>query len=180
MAGPNLPFHDLAARHPGLTPAIGECYTEAARVCLDRHHAPPIDIRFNQLSADSLNHAGADWEVTTERERDAWANEIDATEQGAYAFALATVELAEGMVAVRRAETGTGADYYIAMPDEPRDDLENCLRLEVSGVDRGDEQAVKSRLLQKVEQAANGNSSLPAAAAVVGFRERIVALTRVD
>src|SRR3954468_19220116 len=151
MAGPNLPFHDLAARHPGLTSSIGGCYTEAARVCLDRHHEPPTEVRFDRLRADSVNDAIADWEITTEQERDAWANEIDATEQGAYAFALATVELTEGMVAVRRAETGTGADYYIAMPGDPRDDLENCLRLEVSGVDRGDEQVVKNRLRQKIE-----------------------------
>jgi len=50
----------------------------------------------------------------------------------------------------------------------------------VSGVDRGDEQVVKNRLRQKSEQAARGNSSLPAVAAVVGFRERIVAVARVD
>jgi hypothetical protein len=180
MLGADIPFHDLAMRHPGLTPEIGECYTQAVRVCLDRHHTPPIDVRYDHLRNGSLAEAVARWESTTNQERNAWANDIDTTEQGAYGFALAIVDLAEGMIAVRRAETGTGADYYIAAPGQAADDLENCLRLEVSGVDRGDEQTIRQRLRQKVQQARDGNSSLPAIAAVVGFRERLVALARAD
>lgn len=94
-------------------------------------------------------------------------------------LALASVEL-EGLVAVRRAETGSGADYYIAAPGIPSDDLEDCLRLEVSGVDRGDESTVYLRLRQKIQQTLSGSSSLPAIAAVVGFRSRVVALGRAD
>jgi hypothetical protein len=120
MLGADIPFHDLAMRHPGLTPEIGECYTRAVRVCLDRHHTPPIDVRYDHLRNGSLAEAVARWESTTNQERNAWANDIDTTEQGAYGFALAIVDLAEGMIAVRRAETGTGADYYIAAPVRPR------------------------------------------------------------
>lgn len=62
------------------------------------------------------------WETTDERVRGAWTNDIDATEAGAYACALAVVELTGGLVAIRQAETGTGADYYIGPPDRPLDD----------------------------------------------------------
>ena len=86
-----LPLHDMDRRHVGLTKAISDSYTEAARVCFDRHHRPPTDF---QVSKDNSSTAAlVQWAVTDERTRRAWANEIDATESGAYACALAAVEL---------------------------------------------------------------------------------------
>jgi hypothetical protein len=118
--------------------------------------------------------AQVEWEPTDERCRAAWANEIDTTEAGAYACTLAATELMRGLVAVRRAETGTGADYYIGPANRVSDDLEDCFRLEVSGTDRGSAGAVSSRLRQKVKQALTGNSNLPALAAVVGFQAQLI------
>jgi hypothetical protein len=120
------------------------------------------------------------WDASDERCRNAWANEIDATEAGAYAIALAAVELADGFVAVRRAETGTGADYYIAPSDDPGEDLECCIRFEVSGTDRGAASEVAQRLRDKLSQAAAGASNLPAMAGVVGFRAQLVMLQVLD
>ena len=77
---------------------------------------------------------------------------------------------------MRRAETGTGADYYIAPAGRGVDDLEDCLRLEVSGVDHGDEKEVLKRLSAKVRQARAGSSSLPAVAGVFGFGARLLAV----
>jgi len=170
-----LPFHDLSERHPGLTPAVAEDYAEAARVCLDRHHASPILVEIN--NGGSRSEAIVHWSETTDRERAARANAIDTTEAGAYGIALGAVELARGMVAVRRAETGTGADYYIAPLGAAVDDLENCLRLEVSGVDNGDERSVRQRLVQKRAQARAGASNLPALAAIVGFAAKLVVIS---
>ncbi len=79
-----------------------------------------------------------------------------------------------GLLAVRRAETRTGADYYVGPAGSGVGDLENCLRLEVSGVDHGDYREVVRRLLSKVEQVQNGNSSLPAIAGVMGFAEKLL------
>jgi hypothetical protein len=176
-----LPFHNLAERHPGVTPAIGDGYTEAARVCLDRHHISPVGIviQRSKSSEPKVREVLAVWEETTQRERHALANVTDATETGAYGLALAAVEF-EGLVAVRRAETGTGADYYLSRPGMTTDDLEGCIRLEVSGVDRGDERAVQLRLRQKIQQTLLGSSSLPAIAAVVGFRSRVIALDQAE
>ena len=119
------------------------------------------------------------WSATTKQVRGAWANKIDATEAGAYACALAGAELSRGHVAVRRAETGTGADYYVGPPGSGVDDLEYCRRLEVSGVDVGDGQRLEARLQAKVKQAQVGASNLPAVAAVVGFEARRILLTDV-
>jgi hypothetical protein len=175
MTLPDLPINELAERHPGLTPEIAAYYLQAARICLDRHHAPPTEFMLKDGTARDIRTVVA-WKAADDRCRNAWANEIDATEAGAYAVALAAAELAGGFVAVRRAETGTGADYYIAPADAPAEDIEACIRLEVSGTDRGGASEVAQRLRDKLSQAAAGASNLPAMAGVVGFRAQLVML----
>ena len=169
---PALPIQDMAQRHTGLTKAIADSYSEAVRVCLARHHRSPTD--FDLDRSGTRSGAVVEWQSPDARTRGAWANETDATEAGASACVLAAVELTDGLVAVRRAETRTGADYYVAPHGASADDLEDCLRLEVSGVDRGPEHVVRQRLNAKLRQAAAGNSNLPALAGVVGFKARMI------
>lgn len=173
-----LPLHDMHSRHEGLTKATADYYTEAARVCLDRHHDPPHD--FTIESSDTVLSVVADWLPPDKRTKGAWANETDATEDGAYACVLAAAEVSEGLVAVHRAETHTGADWYVAPKGKSFEDLESCLRLEVSGVDHGSESAVQQRLREKLNQAAVGKSNLPALAGVVGFKAALILLAPLD
>ncbi len=88
-------------------------------------------------------------------------------------------ELLRGLVAVRRAETRTGADYYIAPAGQETEDLEGCFRLEVSGTNLGVSE-IKRRLREKVDQALQGDSNLPALACVVGFRARLIMIHTVE
>ena len=173
-----LPINDLSSRHTGLTPATANYFYEGARVCLDRHHNSPVDFAIRGDGREQV--AQVEWVVTDVRTRAAWANEIDTTEAGAYCVALASVETHLGLVAVRRAETLTGADYYIAPEGTEPSDLEECLRLEVSGVDAGNQATIEQRLKAKVAQAEAGKSNLPAVAGVVGFGERLVRVRRVQ
>ena len=173
-----LPLIALADRHLGLTKAIGDGYCEAASVCLSRHHEPPSDLVVDCDSNSSK--CSAEWVAPDPRTKAAWANEIDATEAGAYGVSLAAIELVKGLVAVRRAETLTGADYYIAPLGTNAYDLEGCIRLEVSGTDRGNRSVIRQRLQAKISQAAAGDSNLPAIASVVGFRERTVLIAKLS
>lgn len=168
MTKKTLVLEGLDGRHPGITPSLAGTYAEAARVCLDRHHTSPTVFKIDR--GENSCNATTEWKETDQRVRAAWANTSDATRDGAYCVAIAAIELTEGLVAVGRAETQTGADYYLAAPNEKLEDLESSLRLEVSGVDQGNMTAVRSRLGQKVKQAQKGNSPLPAIAAVVGFQ----------
>ena len=174
-----LPIHDMEQRHRGLTKAIADLYTEAAGVCLDRHHRSPKNFDLDDRSGSESTVAVA-WQKPDKRTRGAWANETDATEAGASACALAAIELSDDLVAVRRAETGTGADYYVAPSGASVDDLEDCLRLEVSGVDRGSKRIVRRRLRDKLNQAAKGKSNLPALAGVVGFKARLIVMAALE
>ena len=174
----DLPLRNLHERHRALTVAIASCYAEAASVCLQRHHAPPVEV----ILADkgSRTPASVAWVAPDQRTRDAWANETDATRDGAYACVIAGVEVLRGLYAVRRAETTTGADYYIGPLGAGVEDLEDCLRLEVSGVDHGDEKDVLKRLSAKIRQARAGNSDVPAVAGVVGFGAKLLTLQDVS
>jgi len=78
---------------------------------------------------------------------------------------------------VGRAETLTGADWYVAPNGTSIEDLENCIRLEVSGISAGASADINRRLREKVAQAARGESNLPAIASVVGFKALEVAIS---
>lgn len=93
---PRLPLKDPASRHRGLTEAIAASCLEAARVCLDRHHVSPIDFQIRNDAGSAS--ARIEWDTPDDRCRGAWANAIDATEPGAYAYVIAAVELVEGTI----------------------------------------------------------------------------------
>ena len=168
----------LHKRHVGLTPALGETLYEAASVCLDRHHSSPVE--FQVLCNDKTNTKYIEFQKPDTRMLNAWANDIDTTENGAYGVSLAALEVEQDLVAIRRAEKLTGADWYIAPIGATTDDLETCFRLEVSGVDGGGRSVVEARLRQKVEQTKRGASNLPAIASVVGFKESMVIIQMVS
>jgi hypothetical protein len=74
--------------------------------------------------------ADVNWGAPDARTQDAWSNTNDATRDGAYACVIAAAELTRSFFAVRRAETLTGADYYIAGTGAGVEDLEECIRLD--------------------------------------------------
>jgi hypothetical protein len=175
---PTLELESLHERHTGLTKAISDAFSEAASVCLNRHHDSPIDVEIENNDHTSVHLV--EFPKTDARVLNAWANDIDTTEFGAYAVSLAAVEVEEQFIAVRRAETLTGADWYVAPVGTDPDDLESCFRLEVSGVDAGGRSIVNARLQQKIVQTRRGASNLPAIASVVGFKEKTVAMQKVS
>ena len=178
MLNLRLPIHDMARRHIGLTQATADYWTEGARVCLDRHHTPPVEFEIREVTPRMA--VDVVWIPTDELTRLAWANEKDTTEAGAYACVLAAVELHWGLTAVARAEHETGSDYYVAPPRVSPEDLESHVRLEVSGTDEGTVAQVAYRLKSKLKQAEKGDSDLPAIAGVVGFRARMIMLARLE
>lgn len=175
---PKLQLEELHQRHTGLTMSLAGVLCESASVCLNRHHESPVDFKVVCNGESSIR--SVEFPKPDARILNAWANDIDTTEMGAYGVSLAAVESEEQLVAVRRAETLTGADWYVAPVGTAPEDLEGCFRLEVSGVDAGGQAVVEARLRQKIEQTRRGSSNLPAIASVVGFKEGAVAIQRVS
>ena len=168
----------LHERHPGLTSTISNYFSEAASVCLSRHHSSPTDLSI--LLESSPKVRSVVWNPPDNQTQLAWNNEIDTTEDGAYGICIATVEVELGLVVVARADTGTGADWYLSPVESVSSgDLEEAYRLEVSGLDRGTRRDFDRRLRQKVIQTKRGVSNLPAIASVVAFLNRLVGIDRV-
>jgi hypothetical protein len=170
---PTLHLSNLDKRHPGVSHGIAMCYREAAQVCLGRHHKPPKTFSLTHDSAKVA--ADADWSPPSQVLRVAWNNTIDATEAAAYCIALAAVEITNGLYAIYRAETQSGADYYLAPEGVEAEDLENLVRLEVSGIDKATPHLIATRLKQKLQQLKNGASNTPGIASVVAFDQLAVA-----
>jgi len=173
-----IALSELHQRHPGLTAPLGGTFEEAASVCFARFHSPPVEITVDFDAREEKRLI--DYSVPSMRVCNAHANEIDATEAGAYGVSLAVLENVKGLVAVKRAETLTGADWYVMPQGAESEDLEECIRLEVSGISAGDSKAVKQRLRKKIEQTRRGASNLPAVAVVVGFQVREVAISELE
>jgi len=164
-------------RHPGVSVAVCEYFSEAAEVCLVRHHNPPKTV-FSIDCCGAKAERELLWKAPDETAQRAHNNRDDATRDAAYIVSLSIMDKELGMVAISRTDTRTGADYYIGMPGSL--DLEEAYRLEISGVDQGDGSAIKKRLREKEVQARRGDSSLPAYACVVGFREASALMSLVE
>src|SRR5438874_13353814 len=82
LAKKKLKFTNLSSRHRGISSGVSKAYSEAARVCLDRHHRSPqpFELQDNRRK----QQGAADWARPNKRTKDAWANSDDATEAGAY------------------------------------------------------------------------------------------------
>ena len=179
---PPLPISQLHLRHPGVSQPVNDSYCEAASVCFSRHHSSPVSISIIREANGEPTRSEylVEWSPPDEIARRAWANDDDATRDGAYAVILAAVEAEMGLVATRRAETRTGADYYLGYISNMDDlNLEDAFRLEVSGVDHGNQATVNARLAEKIAQMRRGRSNLPALAGVTGFRIRVALLEEV-
>jgi hypothetical protein len=164
-------------RHPGISFGVCEAFSEAADVCLSRHHNPPRTV-FSIECCGNKSTCALFWKQPDNTAVRAWNNRDDATRDAAYIVAIAVAEKELGLVALSRAETRTGADYYVGRPGAK--DLEDAVRLEVSGVDHGRIGDIRGRLRQKEEQALQGDSCLPAYASVVGFRTAMVLMKFVE
>lgn len=170
-----LRFEELAERHD-IDPHQLQGYANAAKVRLEVHHAPPVD--FEVTSRGETVVYEVKWNPVTEQLRRSYNNADDAKRDGAYVMAFAAVEDLEGMVSIARAETKTGADYYVVPAGHRPLNLESAYRLEVSGTD-GTSADMRQRLRQKQEQARRGSGSEPAIAAVVGFKTKLILVERV-
>lgn len=178
MSSASISLAGLDEWHPCITPALAEVMFEAARVCLDRHHAPPIDLETRTDNHWDTVHL--DWPPSDNRLRRAWGNQIEAIEWGAVGVALAYAGQIAGLLAVRRAQRGSGADYFMIREDADLHDLEARIRLEISGVERGNLADLNRRLAQKVEQLGRGRPAGLGVAVVVGFSARTLCIARMN
>lgn len=162
-----LPLRNLSSRHPGVSPGVGKAYEEAAQVSFASHPTGPLTLCVQDgTTAHAFSHASR---KPSAKLRAAWNNRDDATRDGAYGVAIATVEVARNLRAVSRAETLTGADYYLNAKGSGVADLEDAIRMEVSGTTTSEVSDFQYRVKTKLQQVKNGSCDKPGLVVIVGF-----------
>ena len=172
---------DLHRRHPGLTEGLSSHLCEAAAVCLSRFHAvPPATLAVR--GPTSSRKYELVWFYPSATAFASNAHDDNATEHGAYAIALASVDAHVGLVTVGRTQARSGADWHLRPYDprlEPMFDIDHpdAVRLEVSGISDDDDAKVRQRVRAKRDQASSRAGA--ALVGVVGFRTARVVFSEV-
>lgn len=152
----------------GLTRAQGAAFAEAAAHCLEEHgHAQGVHLRVD-------GQVRATFELTWKRlppnAAAAHRDLTDATEDGAVALAILVARVHLEYEVIQRSRKGSGFDYLLRTVDPGA--LAPYARLEVSGILKGTERTIASRVRRKVRQVRIGRSrygDTPAFIAVIEF-----------
>jgi hypothetical protein len=157
------------------SPTMLAFYAETASVMLWRFHAPHKSLELAETPGTW--HRGEQsipvillWNEPTMEVLHSHGNEQDATEQGAYALAIAVAD-ALGFHVLGRAHHGSGSDWIMIPRGEPTNDY---YKLEVSGMARAGTESPASRLAAKVQQGSNGDLRRPGVAVVARFQDAAI------
>ena len=160
---------------PAITPAVGNMLAEGAGVCLESQgHDQGVELVVSGGESDTYPLT---WTPVTEQTLRAWADERYATKHGAEAIAALLAIHDLGYAEVEASRQGTGIDYWLG---EPSDYIfEPTGRLEVSGIRRGTESVVRTRVNQKLRQTDRSDATgLPAVVIVVEFGTPVAEVAR--
>jgi len=162
-----LSLSELTKGTFGITPAYGECLSQAASICLeDQEHKSGTDLNVN----GHFNRVfSVFWDPTDEQMRRCWADPDVATEHGAYGIAALILPALTDLTIVHRSRKGTGFDFWLG--PVPTDEIlfQKKARLEVSGIRKGGESEIKARERRKDEQIKLSGRTFPAFIVIVEF-----------
>ncbi len=153
--------------HTGLTDAKLRDRCEVAAVVLDRLHGAGSTLSMTDSCierGEANTQARLTWARPDQQQRDANANELKASEEGAEGVAFATVWKTDGYRVRGRAYHGSGADWLLLKSGASNDDV---VRLEVSGI--VGVASAAARLRAKVVELQRGGLRRPGIALVVAF-----------
>jgi hypothetical protein len=162
---------------PAITPAFGAALAEACAVCLsDQRHTQGVEI---QVTGDLTDVFKMYWQKVTDQMLRCWNDSEYTTEQAAYGITLLIIQELTEYTVVERSRRGTGFDYWLGKKGENNQlPFQNAVRLEVSGIRKGDDSKIKARAKQKLEQVSSVDDSLPVYIVVVEFSKPLCFVVR--
>jgi hypothetical protein len=141
----------------------GAGLAQASVVCLVRQgHSSGVRLRVDgSFQADFVVR----WSfILTDAMRRFWNDLEVATENGAYGIALLLMQTLTGFTVLERSRKGSGFDWWLGKGDNL---FQDKARLEVSGILRGDDGRINSRVADKQRQIGQPDSSEQAVYVVV-------------
>ncbi len=110
------------------------------------------------------------WQAVTQQMLLCWNDQEVTTEQAAYGIAFLIIGQLTDLTVIERSSKGTGFDYWLGTIDIGGESLfQNKVRLEVSGISKGNHSRVKARVKQKKDQTQPSDGEFPAYIIVVEF-----------
>jgi hypothetical protein len=153
---------------PGWSVIFGATCAAAAAICLDdQGHQSPINLRVTGLNPSVI---AIDWPMVDSTTRRFNADTEVATEYGAYGIAALVMPYLTGLTVIERSIKGAGLgfDFWLGAVDDHQL-FQRKARLEVSGIRRGTESQLQSRVRIKLKQITPSDSVAPGYACVVEF-----------
>lgn len=149
----------------------GQGMAAAAGVCLESQ-GHTVGVLLKVRGSMTVSHALM-WPPVTAQARRAWADDAEAVFWGAEGIAVLLAKSETGYAVLSRSRRGTGFDYWLGEDDEA-DVLQGKVRLEASGILRGDDSTIKSRVKQKLTQTNRSDDlGLTAYVVVVEFSQPV-------
>ena len=135
-------------------------------MCLESQgHDPGVQLA---VRGDCDNSYSLTWQPVTAQAQLSWNDPGYATEKGAEGIAISLAKAEFGYSIIRQSWKGTGFDYW--MGEASAEGFTDKAGLEISGIRKGDDQAIRARVRQKLRQASqSGDAGLRTYAVVVEF-----------
>jgi len=166
-------LNSLSDGFPGITPKYGSFLSEAAVVCLeDQNH--PSGIRMT-IDGDINHQLNVFWDNIENRNQvyRTWQDYEETTEYGAYGLAFLIVSNLTDYTITQRAMKGKGFDYWIAKKNSNDFLFQNNGRLEVSGIRKGDNSKINSRMKEKISRINKYENDIPLIITIIEFSKPI-------
>ncbi|MFB2771688.1 hypothetical protein ACE1AT_20705 [Pelatocladus sp. BLCC-F211] len=162
---------------PAITPSFGAALAEACAVCLeDQSHSQGVELSIN---GDFKAKFKLYWEPVTEQMLRCWNDQEFTTEQAAYGVAFLIIKQLTDLTVIERSRKGTGFDYWLGSENKDSElPFQNKVRLEVSGIRKGDDSRIRARVKQKIEQTKPSDGEYLAYIIVVEFSKPLSVIVK--
>lgn len=161
-------LEDLKKGCPGVTPDLGGFFAESGAVCLENQgHQREVNLKIYGDFQDSIK---VTWHPATEQMLKAYNDLQDATENGAYGMAILLILNLTEYTILQKSIKGTGFDFWLGKKGQTNLLFQEKIRLEVSGILKGDQKKVDQRFKEKSNQTnRSDDSGLDAIIAIIEF-----------
>ncbi|MGG6263783.1 hypothetical protein ACQ4M3_17805 [Leptolyngbya sp. AN03gr2] len=165
------------AERPGWSVTFGAMCAEAAAFCLeDQGHQNCVLLQIDGIQSSEIE---LHWTAIDDTIRRFQADQEVTTEYGAYGIAALVMPFLTGLTVIERSIKGKsfGFDFWLGSIADSESLFQRKARLEVSGIRRGTETMLQSRVKMKLKQITPSDPVAPEYVSIVEFstpRSRIV------
>lgn len=167
-----LRLNDLCrekAERPGWSLIFGATCAEAAAACLDdQGHLNHVAFQIDGIESCEIE---LQWNAIDDTIRRFNADQEVATEYGAYGISALLMPHLTGLTVIERSVKGKdfGFDFWLGSAEDADMLFQRKARLEVSGIRKGSEATIQSRVKMKLKQISPSDAVSPGYVAVIEF-----------